>query len=74
MSDKPEHPLARKLYRQFKAGSQIMTKDDAWQIANELDAQLWRIQQLESELAVTKRAGAKLVQQVMGAVGVEALP
>lgn len=66
MSDHPEHPLAAKLYRDFRAGSKIMTKDEAWRIANELDAQLARIIELE-------RAGAKLVKQVMGAVGVESM-
>jgi hypothetical protein len=32
-----EHPLATFLYRHFKAGSNWLTKDKAWDIANELD-------------------------------------
>jgi len=32
-----EHPLAAKLYRRFKAGSDTMTKAEAYDIGNELD-------------------------------------
>lgn len=32
-----EHPMATKLYRKFRAGSAVMTQDEAWDIANELD-------------------------------------
>lgn len=61
MSDHPEHPLAAKLYRDFRAGSKIMTKDEAWRIANELDAQLAEIIELRS-------AGAKLAREVKASV------
>jgi hypothetical protein len=67
MSDKPEHPMAKRLYREFRAGSQIMKKDDAWNIANELDKQYAYILELQAEVVTLRRSGATLVKQVMGA-------
>lgn len=32
-----EHPTASFLYRKFKAGSAMLTKDEAYRIANEID-------------------------------------
>jgi hypothetical protein len=62
--DPPEHPLASKLYRQFRAGSGALTKDEAWDIANELDAQLQHIQELQQKLAAALTAGAELSRNV----------
>lgn len=55
-----EHPLAKWLYKEFKAGSGTLTKAKAYEIGNELDALLSRIRMLEA-------AGSSLVRQVMGA-------
>lgn len=42
-----EHPLSQKLSRKFKAGSAIVTKPEALEIANELDRMAARIAELE---------------------------
>lgn len=60
----PEHPLAAKLYREFRAGSNYLTKPEAYQIGNELDSQLARIRELEGQLAAALTAGRELVRKV----------
>lgn len=52
----PEHPLAAKLYRDFKAGSQIMTKAEAYKIGNELDSLL------AQQLALHRDMGVKIAE------------
>jgi hypothetical protein len=56
----PEHPMAKKLYREFKPGSKIMTKDEAYCLGSELDRLQARVTELEG-------AGASLVKQVLSA-------
>lgn len=60
MSTIPEHPMASRLYRKFRAGSATMTKTEAYDIGSELDALLARVRELEA-------AGASLVKQVVSA-------
>jgi hypothetical protein len=55
---KNEHPISTRLYARFKAGSDTMTKSEAYEIGNELDALWRRVRELEA-------AGALLVQQVL---------
>lgn len=50
MSTIPEHPMATKLYRKFKAGSAVMSKTEAYDLGSELDAQQARIRELEEQL------------------------
>jgi hypothetical protein len=59
--------MAKRLYREFRAGSQIMKKDDAWNIANELDKQYAYILELQAEVVALRGAGSSLVKQVMAA-------
>jgi hypothetical protein len=56
----PEHPMAKKLYRDFKAGSKTMSKDEAYHIGSELD-------RLQARVAELEGAGASLVRQVLSA-------
>jgi hypothetical protein len=53
-----EHPISKRLYARFKAGGANMTKSEAYEIGNELDALWRRVQELEA-------AGALLVKQVL---------
>jgi hypothetical protein len=46
-----EHPLAKKLYARFKAGSASMSKAEAYDIGNELDRLQARIFELEVQAA-----------------------
>ena len=54
----PKHPMAERLLREYHAGSRIMTKIEAYAIANEMNALCARIKELED-------AGASLVKQVL---------
>jgi hypothetical protein len=56
----PEHPMAKKLYRDFRAGSKTMSKDEAYHIGSELD-------RLQARVAELEGAGASLVAQVLSA-------
>lgn len=46
-----EHPTASWLYRKFRVGSAILTKDEAYRIGNQLDALAAYIHELEEGLA-----------------------
>lgn len=61
----PEHPLAAKLYRDFKAGSQIMTKTEAYKIGNELDSLLKQTLDLHAEMARKIAVARETVQQLL---------
>lgn len=46
----PDHPQAARLFDRFKAGSNVLTKPAAYEIANELNRQAARIRELEGRL------------------------
>lgn len=62
----PKHPMAEKLFREYHAGSRIMTKLEAYALGNELNANYARVVELQTE-------NARLRQQLIGALGVESL-
>lgn len=47
-----DHPLAKWLFREFKPGSGILTKPKAYEIGNELNRLLDRIDELETRLGL----------------------
>jgi len=67
MSNQPEHPMAARLFREYRAGSKIMTKIEAYAIGNEMNALLARVVELQQENDELRKAGGSLVRQVMAA-------
>jgi hypothetical protein len=63
----PEHPTASWLYRKFKAGTDTLTKDEAYRVGNQLDAQRVRIKRLEAEIDALRSAGGDMVRKIMAA-------
>lgn len=47
-----DHPLAKWLYRHFKPGSDILTKAKAYELADELNRLLDRVEELERRLGL----------------------
>lgn len=66
-SELKDHPRAARLFRQFKAGSDTLTKTDAYEIGNELNRQAARIRELEAELENGGRAYSAKSPNVGGA-------
>lgn len=60
-----EHPLAAKLFRQFKAGSAILTKVEAYQIGNELNSLLGQVYDLHREMAAKIGEARETVQRLL---------
>lgn len=66
IADRPEHPMAVRLFREYRAGSRIMTKLEAYALGNEINALLARVVELQRE-------NAKQRGQLMSSLGVESL-